>query len=396
MGYEKALKSFEGHYSRETGDVVKEYLSAAKNNRLLERRLRERLAEFGQGTKREKPRGAALKVAAERIGEVRRLEGHTDWVSSESFSPDSRLLASGSADHTVRLWDPETGQEVWKQEINASVVSVDFSPDGRLLAFALGNYAGQELGTDFSIRLWNPETGQEVRRLEGHTDSVSSVRFSPDGRLLASGSHDQTVRLWNPETGLEIRKLHGHGSNVNSVDFSPDGRLLASASGNYSEQKTDDDYTVRLWNLETGLEIRRLLGHRSSVNAISFSPDGRLLVSASGFVPEDPAAPPIGSDDTVRLWNIETGQEVQRLKSHTRYVYKVVFSPDGRFIVSSSGDRTIRIWDLCTKECTAIITRKFHKVGGLALSSDGRYMVSGSSEKYEPQLWDISSLECGA
>ena len=190
MGYEKALKSFEGPYTRETGDVVKEYLSAAKNNRLLERRLRERLAEFGQRTKREKPRGAALKAAAERIVEVRKFEGHTDRVFQVSFSQDSHLLASGSEDKTVRLWNPETWQEVRRLEGHTSpVYSVGFSPDGRILASECHD----------CINLWAVLAGDLLATLSRQPDNLGRSAFSPDGRyLVVSGEHDsKSFRLFD-------------------------------------------------------------------------------------------------------------------------------------------------------------------------------------------------------
>jgi len=119
---------------------------------------------------------------------VRTLEGHTSWVRSVAFSPDGKLLASGSDDDTIKLWDVATGREVRTLEgHNYAVTSVAFSPDGKLLAS--GSYK--------EIKLWEVATGQEVRTLRGHTDWVKSVAFSPDGKLLASGSEDWTIKLWD-------------------------------------------------------------------------------------------------------------------------------------------------------------------------------------------------------
>ena len=142
---------------------------------------------------------------------------------------------------------------------------MSFSPDGRTLASGGG-------WTDHTIRLWDADTGAHIRTLTGHTGRVNSVSFSPDGRTLASGSSDDTIRLWNANTGVHIRTLEGHTDSVESVSFSPDGRTLASGSS---------DETIRLWDADAGAHIRTLTGHTNGVESVSFSPDGRTLASGS-------------------------------------------------------------------------------------------------------------------
>ncbi|WP_208821555.1 AAA-like domain-containing protein [Tolypothrix sp. PCC 7910] len=172
---------------------------------------------------------------------------------------------------------------------------------------------------------------REQNRLEGHSNSVISVIFSPDGKTLASASDDGTIKLWNRDTGKKISTLIGHSNAVNSVVFSPDGKTLASASR---------DNTIKLWNRDTGKEISTLTGHTSWVFNVVFSPDGKTLASAS-------------DDKTIKLWNRDTGKEISTLTGHSDGVNSVVFSPDGKTLASASVDNTIKLWNLSLDDLLA-------------------------------------------
>ncbi|OQE12757.1 hypothetical protein PENFLA_c063G02943 [Penicillium flavigenum] len=289
--------------------------------------------------------------------ELQALEGHSNWVQSVAFAPDSRLLVSGSDDNTLRLWDTVTGRLQQTLEGHSHFVqSVGFSPDGRLLVS--GSY-------DSTVRLWDTVTGRLQQTLEGHSHFVQSVAFSPNGRVLASGSDDNTIRLWDTVTGSLQRTLKGHSKSVRSVAFTPNGRLLVSGS---------DDMTVRLWDTSTGSLQQTIEGHSSSIRSVSLSPDGQLLVS--------------GSDDrTVRLWDIATGSLQQTIEGHSDSVRSVGCSPDGRLLVSGSDDRTVRLWDMVTGRLQQTLEGHSHFVQSVTFSPDGRLLASGSRDQ-TVRLWD--------
>ncbi|PNH11155.1 Vegetative incompatibility protein HET-E-1 [Tetrabaena socialis] len=164
-------------------------------------------------------------------------------------------------------------------------------------------------------------------------------------RQLASGSNDKTLRLWDTATGQCRATLEGHTDWVNSVAFSPDGRQLASGS---------DDKTLRLWDAATRQCTSTMGGHTDVVTSVAFSPDGRQLASGS-------------NDKTLRLWDTATGQCTATLEGHTDWVKSVAFSPDGRQLASGSDDKTLRLWDTATGQCTATLEgsdiKKFRQAG---------------------------------
>lgn len=283
------------------------------------------------------------------------LLGHTSSVDSVAFSPDGKILASGS-EADIILWDADTHKPIGLPLVFTDIYgnsSIAFSPDGKILA----------AGHWFSITLWNVETQQVIGQpLSGHRDLLSSVAFAPDGKMLASGSVDRTIILWDLETGQPIGKpLSGHSGGVNSVSFSPDGKALASGS---------DDNTVILWDLETQQPLgQSIKGHSDTVNGVAFSPDGMTLASAS-------------NDQTIILWDMKTRQPIgQPLTGHHDAVTSVAFSPDGKTLASGSNDSTIILWDVETGQPSGHpLAGHTDIVKSIAFSPDGRMLASGSDD----------------
>ncbi|ACC79946.1 WD40 repeat domain-containing protein [Nostoc punctiforme] len=239
------------------------------------------------------------------------------------------------------------------------VQGISFSPDGKMLASA---------SDDNTVKLWDTTTGKEIKTLTGHTNSVLGISFSPDGKMLASASSDNTVKLWDTTTGKEIKTLTGHTNSVLGISFSPDGKMLASASA---------DNTVKLWDTTTGKEIKTLTGHRNSVFGISFSPDGKMLASAS-------------ADNTVKLWDTTTGKEIKTLTGHRNSVFGISFSPDGKMLASASFDNTVKLWDTTTGKEIKTLTGHRNSVNDISFSPDGKMLASASDDN-TVKLWDTTT-----
>jgi WD40 repeat protein len=206
------------------------------------------------------------------------------------------------------------------------VTSVSITPDGRRAVSA---------SEDKTLRVWDLQSGQCIQTLEGHTDSVTSVSITPNGRRAVSGSDDRTLRVWDLQSGRCLQTIQGYYIYlVSSVSITPDGkRVVFSGTVNT---------TLRVWDLQTGQLLQILEGHKGNVKSVSITPNGRRAVSG-------------GRDGTLRVWDLQSGQCIQTLEGHTDSVTSVSITPNGRRVVSASEDKTLRVWDLQTGRCLAML-----------------------------------------
>ncbi|MCP4599555.1 MAG: hypothetical protein GY847_03280 [Proteobacteria bacterium] len=248
------------------------------------------------------------------------IDSQDNYIREIAFSPDERYLASASHDDTVRIWDTETGQEIHRITLASAAYAVAYSPDGQYLATAANN------GT---VQLWNPETVEEITRfaITGNIYAIW-IRFSPNGEFLAAFGKEE-LRVWELPTGREVMQIYDTAStpHIYNAEFSSDSEYLATAG---------NDGTARIWSMITQQEHARLR-HEHAVRDLSFSNDGRYLVTRT--------------DRIVRIWKVDTGQELTHLLARTQ---KAILSPDNKYLFSGS---QIWLWqpeDLLPEICTRL------------------------------------------
>jgi WD40 repeat protein len=302
-----------------------------------------------------------------------------------AFSPDGKMLAAASSDHSTKLWDVSTGRLLRTLQ-GGPPISLSFSPDGKLLA------AGFNFGIgETNLRLWDAATGAELLAAEKSGFSVEPA-FSPDGRMLATALWDGGLKFWDVNTRAELRALHpvcdGPVCSVTSVAFSPDGKILATGiiSGN------GDSGGIKLWDVKTGLELRTLSGNYGQVQAVAVSPDGTTLATTN-------------CQDTIKIWDIRTGAELRTLGQPAGgCTPALAFSPDGAMLASTEGEpnpEDIRIRDvktgtvLRTLRGYSHLSQITHKgiandLESVTFSPDGN-VVAGSDYDRITKLWDVRS-----
>ncbi len=305
---------------------------------------------------------------------VAELKGHTGSVASIAYSPDGKLLATASADKSIKLWG-SSGRESKERAMLLGhleeVSSIAFSPNGKLLASG---------GADKSVRLWDPASGRELAVLKGHKIAVSTLVFSPGGKTLATASlnlresYRSEVKLWEIEGATaKERTTLPEAHNVRSITFSPDGKTLAYGSGD-----------IKLWDITHDKELKSPVATNfGSVVCVAYSPDGKTLAYASGYA-NRPA--------NIVLWDLEKKQGAGEIGKSIWGYGRIVYSPEGTTIAAWGQDyhpeTRLRLWDPAAgKERTSIVTKG---ISAVAFSPDGKHVATAEGD-LAIMLWQVDS-----
>jgi WD40 repeat protein/DNA-binding SARP family transcriptional activator len=295
------------------------------------------------------------------------LRGHSKSLQALVFaSADAaghhRLLVGGTDGQSVRVWDGRTGRVLHTLRGHTSLTEkIAFRADGVQLASA---------SWDETARIWDLKSGQTRRILQGHTGAVATAVIGPGPhgrRVIASGGLDSSVWVWDGETGQALACWRGHRDRVVAFAFHPEGTLLASGSW---------DSTIGMWDLERNELVCFLHGHTETIECVAFHPGGELLASGSW-------------DRSVRLWDVRTGQTIQILQGHSDGMEMVTFSPDGALLASCACDHLVCVWDM--QQGRLLYTLRGHTswVRCVAFSSDSALLASGSDDG-TIKLWDVT------
>jgi WD40 repeat protein len=330
---------------RDAADLALPFLRRRLNDADAERRLR----------------ATDLVKAIESNGSLLRCKVDEGDILAVVFLPGDRRAIAAGTDKTVRLWDLTQGREVRRYTGHSHAIwCLALSPDGKEIASG---------GPDCHVRRWEVATGEPVKDLPDLPDSIRCLAYTPDGKHLLAACFDGKTHEFDLDTGQRIRTLFDVGDALLSLAISADGKRVLTGSA-------DRDRTVRLWDLATGKELHKMVGHDDRITGVGFL-SGNRAVSAS-------------QDRTIRVWDLETGKKLFWLAGHTDDINSLAVTPDGNTVLTGGArdDHSIRVWDLDAREELRRFTEHENGVCALAVSASGKQFVSVGRD-HSLRLWNM-------
>ena len=331
------------------------------------------------------------------------FKGHTQPITAISFSPDGRWLATGDLSTMVKIWDVVTGQEknAFKVSAKNTTLGITFSPDSQRIL--ISSFTNQ-------IRTWEVESGIELAPFSADNSTIGKAVFSSDGRRLMTATNNQKLIIWDYLTRKKLFVLFGHQSYITTIKFSPNDQWVATAS---------TDRTVKIWAASNGQERQTITGHGSEVTTVVWMPDSRHLLTGSTDTTlklwdiQKPAKGNVAPDDLnaswattfavngnlialcdyknqVKVFNIDTDQILANLQVDPDKLLCAKFSPDNKFVATGESNAQVKIWDALTGR--QVITLHGHQgpVYSVRFSPDGKLLVTGGSS-HQIRIFEIST-----
>lgn len=333
---------------------------------------------------------------------VRTLNGHSGSVNAVTVTTDGQKLISGSSDNSLKVWNLETGEEIFSLiGHNASVTAVAATFDGKLVI------SGSD---DKTLKVWDLETGEERFTFSGHRNCINAISISRKSQQVVSASSDNIINVWNLKTGEKQFSINGHNSPVQSLALTSNDKLLVS--GSY-------DSIIKVWNLETGQEMLSFKGHSSAIRTVFISPDDNQVISASSnnnlrcwslqtgkqlfsssnqndwvktvtVTPDMSTAISGLSDNALKVWNIKTGKTIFTTSNHNDSIKAVVVTPDGKKFISVFSNHTIKIWNLEIVDESVITYAHSASINAVAIIPNSKQVISASSDS-TLKVWNIET-----
>ena len=308
-----------------------------------------------------------------------------EWKTPVDYYVMSFVTDLISPDEAGRLW--EHNRKARKEDI-ATINMLELQKQIRCYNFSELNFCGLDLsrvslypyrvpGTSTLKMPQKPEQNKNLSVTsrtflpEGHSNAITDIKITPDGKRCISASEDSTLRIWDIETGMCLRVLEGHQGAVNTFAITPDGRKCVSGA---------NDRILRVWDIETGASLRILKKHRGRILTCAITPDGTRCISGA-------------SDRVLHIWDIETGQLITSLKGQEKKTRALSITPDGKYCISVSNYRTLRVWDILNGKCIKDMNGHTAWIGALVISFDGKRCISGAND-CTVRVWDIESGKC--